>query len=165
MESLGKTEEKQESAIIVELKNRIKSLMNDEHLQQKVNANVGLAKVKLSFAQAVTFVLLLRRDCRSDLRMPRINPASNFLQDLEAKVKQLVDENPGEFFSAKVKAEDGEASVAAASAAAAEIESLKQHVASLKEKIRVKSDKCETLKSEAESRVLNQCVMMTCVGF
>ena len=45
MESLSKSEEKQESANIVELKNRIKSLMNDEHLQQKINANVSLAKV------------------------------------------------------------------------------------------------------------------------
>ena len=68
-------------------------------------------------------------------------------------MKQLVEENPGEFLPSKVKADDGEASTAAV-AAAEEIESLKQQVASMKEKLAVKSEEFETWKAESESRVL-----------
>ena len=72
---------------------------------------------------------------------------------MEAKVKQLVDESPGEFFSAKVRSEDGEVSAAAAAALAKDVESLKQQVVSLKEKMVVKSDELDSFKSETESRV------------
>ena len=46
LESLSNHEEKQESATILELKNRIKSLMSDDRLKQKIAANASLAQVR-----------------------------------------------------------------------------------------------------------------------
>ena len=45
LESLSKGEEKQESATILELKNRIKAMRSDENLEKKIAANVSLVQV------------------------------------------------------------------------------------------------------------------------
>ena len=45
LESLSKGEEKQESATILELKNRIKAMRSDENLEKKIAANVAIVQV------------------------------------------------------------------------------------------------------------------------
>ena len=45
LDSMGQREEMQENATIVELKQRIKTMMEEEHLQQKMSANANLTQV------------------------------------------------------------------------------------------------------------------------